>query len=159
MKFSDDAHDIAHNNQYSIALGVICALCAGIATVFDVGAAYIFIAILIGNLLAFKVDGIHHIVTLILFVVICLLFGIPQLNLGIVLLCIFAALLDEVGHETISNITDNQYCIFFFEYRFAMKVIIFILALCGVFNIVTFIFFMLFELSYEFAGVVYKNLE
>lgn len=157
MKLSDDACDIYSNKKLAIATGLVCAVSSAIATVMNAGAAYVFIAILIGNLIAFKVDGIHHVLTLLIFVIIVLIFGIPQLSIAILLLCIFSALLDEVGHETISNITDNKYANLFFEYRFAMKIVIFLLAIFNVFNILIFVFFILFEISYEFAGIISKN--
>lgn len=157
MKTSDDAFDIYSNSKFAIITGIVCAVSAAIATVINVGAAYIFIAILIGNLIGFKIDGIHHILTLLIFVIIVLIFGIPELSIAILLLCIFSALLDEVGHETISNITNNKFANLFFEYRFAMKIVVLLLAVFNVFNILTFVFFILFEISYEFAGIVDNN--
>lgn len=157
MKLSDDAIDIDSDKKLAIAAGIICAVTSAIATIMNVGAAYIFIAILIGNFIAFKVDGIHHIITLLIFVVIVLICGVPELSIGILLLCIFSALLDEVGHETIHKITDNKYANLFFEYRFAMKIVVFLLAIFGFFNIVTFIFFILFEACYEFAGIISQD--
>ena len=147
MKLSDDACDIGDDKSLAIALGILCAITSAFATVSSASAACIFIGILIGNLLALKVDGIHHIITLILFVLISLIMGIPELNLVILLICIFSALLDEVGHEL--------NC--FFEYRFAMKVAIFLLALCGIFNIWFFVLFILFEFAYLIAGSISEN--
>ena len=117
----------------------------------------LFIGILIGNLLALKVDGIHHIITLVLFVLISLVMGIPELSAVILLICIFSALLDEVGHELISNLTENKFLNYFFEYRCAMKVAIFLLAVCGVFNIFFFVLFILFEFAYLVAGSISEN--
>ena len=157
MKFSDDAYDVDKNYILAIFFGIICAISAALATVNDIGAAYVFIGILIGNLLALKIDGIHHIITLIIFVLICLICGVPQLSVVVLLVSILAALADEVGHELISNVTQNQFIILFFEYRFVMKIVIFLLALCGVFSFWTFILFILFEISYLMAGWLYKN--
>lgn len=159
MKLSDDAYDVDQNLYLAIVFGIFCALTSAIATVYDMGAAYVFIGILIGNLIAFKIDGIHHILTLVIFVVICLICGIPELNVIVLLILILAALSDEVGHELISNYTENYFIILFFEYRFVMKIVIFLLALCGAFSFWTFIFFILFELSYVMAENVYKKVE
>lgn len=158
MKFSDDAYDVSQNRVNSLIFGILCAVSAAAATVYSTGAAYIFIAILIGNLIAFKVDGIHHIVTLLIFIFICCICGIPQLSLVILLFCVFSALFDEVGHETINQLTDNKYLSYFFDYRCAMKVVVFILAVCGVFSWYTFLFFLIFEITYEIAGVIYEDL-
>ena len=148
MKLSDDACDVGDDKSLAIALGLLCAITSAFATVSSASAAYIFIGILIGNLLALKVDGIHHIITLVLFVLISLVMGIPELSVVILLICIFSALLDEVGHELISNLTENKFLNYFFEYRCAMKVAIFLLAVCGVFNIFFFVLFILFEFAY-----------
>lgn len=158
MKFSDDAYDVDSNQVMAIIFGVLCAIASGIAAISDVGAAYVFIAISIGNLLAFKIDGIHHAITLIIFAFICLIFGVPDLNLVFLLIAILAALSDEVGHELICKVTDDVFVNLFFEYRFVMKIVIFLLAICGVFSLWTFIFFILFEMSYLLAGNVYKKL-
>lgn len=157
MKFSDDAYDIAENRTMAIIFGVLCAVASAVATIINAGAAYVFIAILIGNLLAFKVDGYHHWITLILFVLICFVIGIPSLDIVVLLICVLAALADEVGHELIANYTENTFIILFFEYRFVMKIVIFLLAFCGVFSYWTFIYFILFEVSYLVAGLVFKK--
>ena len=157
MKYSDDLFDVNDDLRFASVFGVLCAVTSAAATVYSIEAAYIFIAILIGNLIALKVDGIHHIITLIIFVLICLLFGIPELNLIVLLICILAALSDEIGHELISKFSDNAFLNLFFEYRFVMKVVILLLAICGVFSIWIFLCFISFEIAYEFAGIVFKK--
>ena len=157
MKLSDDACDIGSDKSLAIVLGILCAITSAFATVSSASAACIFLGILIGNLLALKVDGIHHIITLLVFVIISLILGIPELNLAILLLCIFAALLDEVGHELISNLTSDKFLNYFFEYRCVMKVVIFLLAICGVFNMWFFVFFILFEFAYLAGGSISQN--
>ena len=157
MKISDDLFDERHDVKLASIFGIICGIASAAAVVYSPEAAYIFIAILIGNLIAFKVDGIHHIITLIMFVVICLICGIPEISYVVLLICILSALGDEIGHEMISKLTENKFLNFFFEYRFLMKVIILLLSLCGVFSIWVFVCFIIFELSYLTAGVVFKN--
>lgn len=157
MKYSDDLFDINNDLKFASIFGVLCGITSAVATCYNVDAAYIFIAILIGNLLALKVDGIHHIITLIIFIIISLILGIPELNLVILLICILSALGDEVGHELISGFTNNKFLNLFFEYRFVMKVVICLLAICGVFNILIFICFLLFEIFYEIAGLAFEK--
>jgi hypothetical protein len=158
MKYSDDFFDEKQDVKFASIFGVLCGLVSGIAAVNDAGAAYIFIAIPIGNLLALKIDGIHHVITLAVFIVVCLIFGIPEISLVVLLICVVAALSDEIGHETISNVTDNIYANLFFEYRFVMKIVIFLLAVCGAFNILVFICFLLFEAAYVMSGIVFEKL-
>src|SRR5574344_114329 len=141
MKYSDDFFDVNDDLKYATIFGILCGIASAAATIYSNEAAYIFIAILVGNLIAFKVDGMHHIVTLILFIGIVLIFGIPKLSMVVLLICILAALGDEVGHELIPNVTQNMFLNLFFEYRFVMKVVILLLAVCGVFNLWIFVCF------------------
>ena len=158
MKFSDDLFDVNDDVMTAGVFGVLCAVASALATVNNIDAAYIFIAILIGNLLALKVDGIHHIVTLVIFIIICLLCGVPHLSFVILLICVISALADEIGHEMISKYTENKFLNLFIEYRFVMKVVILLLAICGVFSIWIFVCFISFEIAYEIAGIVFEKL-
>ncbi len=158
MKYSDDLVDINGNLFYASIFGVLCAIASAVAAIYNFEAAYIFIAIPIGNILALKVDGIHHILTLVIFIVLLLIFGIPQLSLVVLLICILAALGDEVGHELISTLTDNRFLNLFFEYRFVLKIAVLLLAICGVFNIWTFVCFILFDVAYTMAEISFEKL-
>jgi hypothetical protein len=64
---------------------------------------------------------------------------------------------DEIGHELIPKKTDDRFLNLFFEYRFVMKVVVLLLALCGVFDIWIFVCFILFEISYVGAGIVFEK--
>lgn len=158
MKYSDDFFDFNDNKVSASILGVVCAVASALASLYSVEAAYIFFSILIGNFLVLKVDGIHHIIALILFIVIILIGGIPDMSLVILLICILGIIADEVGHEMISKYTQNKFMNFFFEYRFVMKIVVLLLAACGVFSIWIFVCFMLFELSYVAAGMLFESL-
>lgn len=158
MKFSDDLFDVNHDVKLASVIGILCGVASAFATVYDTGAAYIFIAILIGNLLALKVDGIHHIITLAVFLVICIILGIPEISIVVLLVCILSALSDEIGHELISKVTENKFLNLFFEYRFVMKVVILLLAISGVFDIWIFACFISFEIAYEIAGIIFEKL-
>ena len=157
MKYSDDFYDENHDLKLATVFGIMCAIVSAVAAVSDVGAAYVFIAIPIGNLLALKIDGIHHVITLIMFFVICLIYGFPDLSLITLAICILAALTDEIGHETISKITENKFMNLFFEYRFVMKIVILLLAVYGAFDISVFICFILFEIAYVTAGIIFEK--
>lgn len=158
MKYSDDLFDENNDVTFASILGVVCGIASALASIYNSDAAYIFLAIPIGNFLALKIDGIHHIITLIVFIVILLIAGVPELNLIVLLICILGTLSDEVGHELISKFTQNKFLNLFFEYRFILKIVIFLLAVCGVFNIWIFVCFLLFEMSYVFAGIIFESL-
>ena len=158
MKYSDDLFDVNNNLNYATIFGILCGVASGLAAVYSIEAAYIFIAILIGNFLVLKVDGIHHIISLITFVIILLIGGIPNLNMVVLLICILAIISDEVGHEMISKVTQDRFLNLFFEYRFVMKIAVFLLAVCCVFDIWAFICFMMFEIAYVIAGIIFESL-
>lgn len=157
MKYSDDLYDVNHELTFSTLLGIICAIASALASIYSSEAAYLFISILIGNLIVLKVDGLHHIITLIVFLAILLIAGIPNLGLVILLICILGMISDEIGHELIPKMTDDRFLNLFFEYRFVMKVVVLLLALCGVFDIWIFVCFILFEISYVGAGIVFEK--
>lgn len=157
MKYSDDLYDVNHELTFSTLLGIICAIASALASIYSSDAAYLFISILIGNLIVLKVDGLHHIITLIVFLAILLIAGIPNLGLVILLICILGMISDEIGHELIPKKTDDRFLNLFFEYRFVMKVVVLLLALCGVFDIWIFVCFILFEISYVGAGIVFEK--
>ena len=158
MKYSDDLFDVNNNLTFASVFGVFCGIASAIASVYSIEAAYIFIAILIGNVFVLKVDGAHHVISLIVFILILLVYGIPDLNLVVLLICILAVVSDEVGHELISTVTQNKFLNLFFEYRFVMKIVILLLAVYGVFSFWIFGCFMLFEISYVAAGIMFEKL-
>lgn len=158
MKYSDDLFDVKNNTNFASVFGILCGVASAFASIYCSEAAYIFLAILIGNLLVMKVDGIHHVLALLIFFVILLIGGIPHLSLVVLLICILGAVSDEVGHELISNYTQSRFWNLFFEYRFVMKIVILLLAACGVLNIWIFVCFILFEISYATAGIVFEKL-
>lgn len=157
MKLSDDIYDDKHNKILASVVGVLCGLVTGIVSGSNLDAAYIFLGILIGNLIAFKVDGIHHIITLIVFLLVFYVFSIPSLNLILLAVIIVSALVDEIGNDNEKIYTYSRFLMYFFDYRFTMKVVIFILALSGFLNIWSFLFFICFEVSYEFARILFEK--
>jgi hypothetical protein len=171
MKLSDDEYDEKSNKIIAIVIGILCAVAIAYLSVNNIDASYIFIGILIGSLLSFKIDGIHHIVTLITFLLLLFIWGVPSLNLATLGFCGASALIDELGNDNEKIYKKNKLFKVFFEYRFTMKIAIFILAILGfiqsfiIFHIAnidflsfsTFFYFLLFEISYEFAGFTFKK--
>ncbi|WP_042707448.1 hypothetical protein [Methanobrevibacter wolinii] len=157
MKISDDIYDEKHNKVLASLVGVLCGITCAIVTGSNVDGAYIFIGILIGNLLGLKVDGIHHIVTLAVFLVLLYFLSIPHLNLIILGIIILSALIDEIGNDNEKIYSASKFLMYFFDYRFTMKVVVLILALFGYLNIWTFVFFLCFEVSYEIGRILFEN--
>ena len=168
MKLSDDAYDKKKNITLAVFAGILCGLFVGYLAVTSADAACIFIAILIGTILSLKVDSLNHIVALVLFVLIIVYVGIPSIGIITLIICSIAAFLDEVANDDKRIKNMGRKIELFFEYRFTLKVTVLIFALLGLlqtsfpgikiygvqyFLFQTFVFFILFDLFYEFAGL------
>lgn len=160
MKLSDDEYDEKSNKAIAIALGIVCGLFTAYACSIDLDAACIFIAILVGNILALKVDGIHHVATMASFVIAFLLLGLPSftyLSISTIIICMIGAIIDELGNDNEKIYAKSKFLEYFFDYRFALKVVILLLVLIGLLNIWSFIYFLCFEIAYEIARVLFEN--
>ena len=156
MKFSDDEYDDNNNTLFAIVLGIICGVFVAIATLSSVDACHIFLGILIGNLLALKIDGKHHVATLLTFFIILAVFGVPQLNSFLLLIIIFGAWIDEWGNDN-PKIYNGGFLEYFFDYRCGLKVVILVLAIFGFLSFYSFVYFLLFEFGYELARILFSK--
>jgi hypothetical protein len=171
MKLSDDAYDKKKNIFLAAFAGMFCGLFIGYLAVTSADAACIFIAILVGTILSLKVDSLNHIVALLLFVLIVVYIGIPTIGIITLLICSIAAFLDEIGNDNSWIKSKGKKIEIFFEYRFTLKVTILIFAVLGIlqntypglkvpgvqyFLLQTFIYFILFDLFYEIAGLKFN---
>ncbi len=172
MKVSDDAHDQKHNTLLGIVAAVICGISIGYLAVNSADAACIFLAILIGTVAAWKVDCVNHLLSLLIFLGIILLLGFPTIGIITLVVCAVAAFLDEIGNDS-KWAAQRKYIKEFFQYRFALKIVILIFAVLGIlatlypnlqmswiqyFAPLTFIYFLLFEISYELVGLKFNAL-
>jgi len=165
MKFSDDALDMENNTLLGVVSGLICVAGIGYLSVNFPDAATIFLAILIGTLFSGKVDKLGHIVTLVIFLAILAIFGLPSIGLGALIICTLAAWVDEVGNDH-ESLKGKKIVETFFNYRFTMKIAVLVLALLGIFyplqlqgfHPLTFIYFLLFDLAYEMAGLKFNRI-
>lgn len=164
MKISDDAHDRGKNTFLGVSAAIICGFSIGYLAVTSADAACIFLAILIGTVAAWKVDCLNHILSLLIFVGIIIILGFPTIGLVTLFVCAIAAFLDEIGNDS-DWAARRKYLHNFFQYRFALKIAIFIFTILGliqttiqipgiqIFSPLTLICFFLFEVSYELAGL------
>ncbi len=169
MKFSDDAMDQKNNNALGVACGLICVAAIGYLALNFSDAATIFLAILMGTLLSAKVDKLGHLVTLIVFVVILFVWGIPTIGIITLVICTIAAWLDEVGNDR-ESLKGIKIVEEFFNYRCTLKIAVLIFSILGglqlayqipgmnFFQPITFIYFMLFDLAYELAGLKFDRI-
>ncbi len=173
MKLSDDSYDQKKNIYLALLAGILCGVSIAYLAVTSSDAACIFIAILIGTVLSLKVDSFNHIAALLLFVLIIVYIGIPSVGIVTLAICTLAAFLDEIGNDNSRIKKLGNKVEIFFEYRFTLKITVLIFALLGLlqplfpiltvpgvqyFQFQTFIFFLLFDLSYEIAGLKFDTI-
>lgn len=173
MKISDDMHDKKDNRLLGIIAGILCGIFLGYLVTVSLDAAYIFFAVFIGTFFAKKINCINHIVTAIIFLIIAFLIGFPAVGIGTLAICAIAAYIDEIGNDNPKIYKKGRFVQAFFEYRFALKTAILVLALFGLISsiypafqiygihfmgIQTFILFLTFELAYEFAGLKFETI-
>ncbi|MDD3985096.1 MAG: hypothetical protein PHY59_04230 [Methanobacterium sp.] len=172
MKLSDDAYDIKKNIRIAVLAGIFCSLLIGYLTVTTADAACIFVSILIGTLLSMKIDSLNHIIALLLFILIIFYIGIPSIGIFTLLFCSVAAFLDEIGNDN-KWIQNKKNIKKFFTYRFTLKTMVMIFVILGFFQNIfpilkisdiqyfqfqTFIYFILFDLFYEIAGLKFNTI-
>jgi len=168
MKISDDMHDKKNNMFLGILAGILCGLFLGYLVTVSVDAAYIFFGVFIGTFLAKKINCINHIVTAVVFISIVFILGFPTIGIGTLIICSIAAYIDEIGNDNQKIYKKSSILKTFFEYRFALKTAILVLAVFGIIQyfypafkiygiyflgIQTLLYFLMFELSYELAGL------
>lgn len=156
MKLSDDEYDENNNLKLAIIYGIICGIFTAIASIISSDAACIFVGILIGTLLALKIDGKHHIVTLVTFFILLAIFGVSSFNILILIVLIFGTWVDEWGNDN-PRVYNGGFWQYFFDYRFTLKIVILLLAVFGYFEWYSFVCFILFELAYESARILFKK--
>lgn len=166
MKISDDSQDLKYNTSLAVGSGMISVACIGYLAVTYSDATTIFLAILLGTLFSGKVDQLGHLVTLLVFLGILVIFGIPTIGIISLGICTIAAWLDEMGNGSKilkkKKFKGKKTIEFFLQYRPALKIAVFLLAVLGGLPIsysgldfflpITFIYFMLFDLAYIIAG-------
>ena len=177
MKLSDDAYDRKKNISLAIFAGILCGVFVGYLAVTSADAACIFIAIVVGTLLSLKVDSLNHVAALVLFILIVVYIGIPSIGIVTLIICSIAAFIDEVGNDNLWVKNRGKVTELFFEYRFSLKITVLLFAVLGLlqtlfpllkipgiqyFLFQTFLYFILFDLFYEIAGlkfdVIYNGL-
>ena len=173
MKLSDDSYDQKNEKSLAIIFGILSGLTIGYLVVTSLDAAYIFMGILIGTLLSKKIDGIHHIITSTVFLFIALIFKIPSIRIVTLVLCSFAAFIDEIGNDNRSISKISKFFGLFFKFRFSLKIVVLVLSIFGLIQMFyinfeipglefmkfyTIFYFMFFELSYEVAGLKFETI-
>ncbi len=170
MKVSDDFNDEKQNVPLAIVTGILCVFFTLLVSSYNGDAACIFLSILVGTALAFKVDSTNHILSAILFIILLYIVGFPHFSWLCLILCTIAAYLDEKGNDYVDKKEENFVKLnkidLLLKYRYIMKITIFVLSLLTLIKIlipntfldgflffepVTIIYFYLYDLSYEFS--------
>ncbi len=174
MKLSDNLYDDYNKTTAACIMGILCAIVTGLLVTNNTDAVYIFSAIIIATFFSKKIDGIHHTITLLVFLIFILLYGFKlsaTLTIIPLLLCATGAFIDEWGNDN-PNLATNSFLKFFFDHRFAMKLIILFLSILTLLNqlyninigifaglsSMALIYFIGFEIFYELADISSKKI-
>lgn len=178
MKLSDEFMDRKENKLMAIITGLLCVIFTILVSITNGDATCIFLSILIGTFLAGKVDTINHVLSALLLIAILLYVGVPSFGWYCLLICIIANYIDEKGNDKSDEIEEKEngkkgVLYNFFKYRSTLKVVVLIFSLLGllkllypnsilggllVFAPVTFIYMLAFDLSYEFANLIFDRI-
>lgn len=156
--------------------GILCVVVTVIVCVNNGDAACIFISIIIGTSLAYKLDNYNHILSTILFILILLIIGVPHFSWLCLILCTIAAFFDENCNDLMDKKEEEMEKLSFtdklLKYRYLLKITVFVLSsltlikimfpntfLDGIlfFQPITIIYFYLFDLDYEFSNKLTKG--
>lgn len=174
MKLSDELMDEKNYLLLAIISGLLTVFFSLSISTINADAACIFLSILIGTALAYKVDTVNHIISAVLFISLLLLIGCPKINYLCLILCIVANIIDEKGNDwsdkSFNDLSKNRVLKIFFKYRYTLKITVFILSAITLINIMllkstylmlfeplTIIYFYCFDLSYEVVGLIFDR--
>lgn len=177
MKASDELMDEKNNTLLSIISGILCVVFTLWVSTVDGDATCIFLSILIGTLLASKIDSISHILSAIMFIVLLFILGFPEFSWICLILCTIAIFIDEKGNDISDKKEMNKnklnFLETFFKYRYLTKITVLIFSLLGLIQVfhpsflqgfiffkpITIVYFYLFDLSYEFVGFLFNRFD
>jgi len=174
MKLSDEGLDKVDDKFFAIITGLLCVLFTVVISHYSSDAACIFLSILVSNVLAFKVDCVNHILSAILLIILFYFIGVPTFSWLALLLCVVAGVIDEWGNDKSDK---NEWGVggfgsflkVFFRYRCMLKVFVLLLSVLGLlhylfawsfivyFEPLTVVYLCLFDVFYEFAGLVFDR--
>lgn len=144
MKISDDIVDngIKEGRIISSISGTIYGLIFGYLLIKSEYSAYVVASIVIGCLLAKKVDSLPHYIALAIIFFFTVVFGVPQIDPFLLIVFSLAGFIDEYDRRF-----KNSFLNFMFEYRFFLKAaFLFYSLISGIYKPLFYIF--VFDISY-----------
>jgi hypothetical protein len=161
VKFIDDSFDEkAYPRKLALILAPITAIFWAYIMSLNSTAGLLLTAIIIGVFVKGKIDNVAFVIAVFSVYFAYFFMGdwkflIDPTLLLILIIISIAGIIDEIGNDYIdkNNIYKNGFhgklMYFFFEYRFFMKIIVFLFALSGFYSIIFFIAFFFWDFGYE----------
>ncbi|MFA7132111.1 MAG: hypothetical protein WC108_02305 [Bacteroidales bacterium] len=161
VKFIDDAFDEkAHSRKIALILSPLTAILWAVVMALHPAAALLLTAITLGVLIKGKIDNIAFVMAVLCIYVIYFFIGdwkfiLEPMYLMPLIIITVGGVLDEVGNDFVDKNQLYKKGFFgklvhwFFEYRFVMKIIVFVFALIGTYPMFFFFAFFLWDLGYE----------
>ncbi len=150
VKLIDDIFDKKISKEWvAIVLAPLVGILWAISMASSPAAASILAAILIAAVLKGKINNIGHQIGLLTILVILFFSEFVQFLWIPLIVISLAAISDEIGHDFVEkNKKINKVANYFFQYRFAMKLAVFLFALFNYFGWIFFFAFMAFDIAY-----------
>lgn len=153
IKFIDQTFDKKNSNDQKLALAIsiVCGLIIGTLISIDYFSSILLIGIIVGVILANKIDNIAFFIGLVFVVLISVLLNFySNLHLNFVLIAViaFASLIDEIGNDLADKGKLSGVINWFFVNRFVLKVTVLVMFFLNLLPFVYLLAFLAFDVAY-----------
>jgi len=154
LKLTDTLSERENNRVLCLLTSGMSGFLFGSLISFDTFSSAVFSGILIGVVLAGKVDRPCLVFGLIMTLLTAWLLGLKKPALILLIVSTIASFLDEIGHDRYPR---GRILSRLFEYRFILKLTIILSCLLGVIPLYSSGMFFLFDLSYDLSSRVLET--
>lgn len=159
FKLIDESYGLGKKRKIiSTLLSIFCGFLMGFLMVVDVFSMTIFSAVLVGSLVSRKIDNLAFVFGFFVVLFVVLFFGFFDILVFPFFLLLISAVVDELGNDYVDSHNFGVVLNLFFRYRFAMKFCVLSLFIASILPFSYFIAFLLFDIFYEFGGILSKKL-
>jgi len=167
IKYVDDAFDEeSFKKRNAMIVAPVLGILWGYTCLINQFAGTLLLAILLSVLLTGKIDNLGHQLGLAIIIALLILAGLNVVWVPLIFLVI-GGIIDETGNDLMDEKAESftfngaikNFLIYFFKYRFMMKIIVVILTVVGMIPLYLFGAFILFEVWYIFVTFLSEKLK
>jgi len=167
IKYVDDAFDEkTFKKRNAMILAPVLGILWGYTCLINQFAGTLLLAILLSVLLTGKIDNYGHLLGLAIIIALLILAGLQVEYVPLIVLVV-GGIIDETGNDLMDEKAESftfngaikNFLIYFFKYRFMMKIVVVILTVVGMIPLYLFGAFILFEVSYHLVRVFSEKIK